>query len=86
MSVGRRRELIEPEQPRLSLTRRCELVSVSRSSHYGLAKGEPVENLELMRRIDGQFLETPWYGSRQASPTNMGCPLCRAGYILSPQF
>jgi putative transposase len=22
-------------------------------------------NLELMRLIDAQFLETPWYGSRQ---------------------
>jgi putative transposase len=27
--------------------------------------GESTENLALMRRIDEQFLETPWYGSRQ---------------------
>ncbi|SMH62073.1 putative transposase [Azospirillum lipoferum] len=65
MSVGRRRELIEPEYPQLSVTRQCELVSISRSSDYGPAKGEPAANLELMRRIDEQFLETPWYGSRQ---------------------
>lgn len=65
MSVGRRRELIEPEHPQLSITRQCELVSISRSSYYGPGKGEPTENLELMRLIDGQFLETPWYGSRQ---------------------
>lgn len=65
MSIGRRRELIEPEHPRLSITRQCALVSLSRSSYYEPVKGEPVENLELMRRIDAQFLETPWYGSRQ---------------------
>lgn len=65
MSVDRRRELIEPEHPQLSITRQCELVSISRSSYYGPAKGEPAANLELMRLIDEQFLETPWYGSRQ---------------------
>ncbi len=65
MSVGRRWDLIEPEHPRLSITRQCELVSVSRSSYYGAAKDEPAVNLALMRRIDEQFLETPWYGSRQ---------------------
>ncbi|MCW2240420.1 putative transposase [Azospirillum canadense] len=57
--------MIEPEHPRLSIMRQCELVSISRSSYYGAAKGEPAANLELMRLIDGQFLETPWYGSRQ---------------------
>jgi putative transposase len=45
--------------------RQCELLSVSRSSYYGPAKGETAENLDLRRRIDEQFLETPWYGSRQ---------------------
>lgn len=34
MSVGRRRKLIEPEHPQLSITRQCELVSISRSSYY----------------------------------------------------
>lgn len=65
MSIGRRRELVEADHPRLSITRQCELVSISRSSYYGPARGEPAENLELMRLIDEQFLETPWYGSRQ---------------------
>ena len=43
----------------------CELVSISRSAFYGPVKGESALNLELMRLIDAQFLETPWYGSRQ---------------------
>ena len=65
MSIGRRRDLIEADHPGLSITRQCELVSISRSSYYGPAKGESAENLGLMRLIDEQFLETPWYGSRQ---------------------
>lgn len=65
MSAGRRRGLIEPDHPRLSIVRQCELVALSRSSFYHRPVGENSENLALMRRIDEQFLETPWYGSRQ---------------------
>jgi putative transposase len=65
MSVGQRRGLIDPQHPRLSIVQQCALVSLSRSSYYGPEAGETAENLELMRVIDEQFLETPWYGSRQ---------------------
>jgi putative transposase len=57
--------MIEPEHPRLSIVRQCELVALSRSSFYYRPVGERVGNLALMRLIDEQFLETPWYGSRQ---------------------
>jgi putative transposase len=49
----------------LSVVRQCELVSISRSSFYYQPVGETAQNLALMRLIDAQFLETPWYGSRQ---------------------
>ena len=65
MRVERRRALIEPGHGRLSIVRQCELVSISRSSFYHRPVGETAENLALMRLIDAQFLETPWYGSRQ---------------------
>jgi putative transposase len=65
MSAERRRQMIEPEHPTLSVVRQCELVSISRSSFYYQPVGETAENLGLMRLIDAQFLETPWYGSRQ---------------------
>jgi putative transposase len=65
MSVERRRQMIEPEHPTLSVVRQCELVSISRSGFYYQPVGETAENLGLMRLIDAQFLETPWYGSRQ---------------------
>ena len=65
MSVEQRRRLVEPEHAQLSIVRQCELVSISRSSFYHRPVGETAETLALMRIIDAQFLETPWYGSRQ---------------------
>jgi putative transposase len=59
MNVERRRLMIEPEHPRLSVVRQCELVSVSRSGFYHWPAGETALNLELMRLIDVQFLQTP---------------------------
>jgi putative transposase len=75
MSVERRRQLIEPGHPTLSVVRQCELVSISRSGFYYQPVGETELNLALMRLIDAQFLDTPWYGSRQ-----MASHLRREGY------
>ena len=75
MSVERRRQMIEPGHPALSVVRQCELVSISRSGFYYQPVGETELNLALMRLIDAQFLETPWYGSRQ-----MASHLRREGY------
>jgi putative transposase len=77
MSIERRRQMIEPEHPRLSVVRQCELVSISRSGFYYRPAGETPLNLTLMRLIDEQFLETPWYGSRQ-----MARHLRREGYTV----
>lgn len=49
----------------LSQRRQCVLLSLSRSTLYYRPKGESAENLRFMEVIDKQFLETPWYGSRQ---------------------
>ena len=57
--------MIRRDHPRLSLSRQCRLLVVSRSSLYHRPKGENAQNLELMRRIDELFLEYPFYGSRQ---------------------
>ena len=77
MSLERRRRMIEPEHPRLSVVRQCELVLISRSGFYHRRAGETPLNLELMRLIDAQFLEAPWYGSRQ-----MARHLRREGYTV----
>ncbi len=57
--------MIEPEHLHLSIARQCALVSISRSGFYYRPTGETPLNLELMRLIDAQFLETPWHDSRQ---------------------
>jgi len=77
MSVERRRQMIKPGHPSLSVVRQCELVSISRSGFYYQPVGETPLNLALMRLIDAQFLETPWYGSRQ-----MARHLRREGYTV----
>ncbi len=57
--------MIEPNLPGLSVAKQCALLSISRSSLYYEPKGETELNLDLMRLIDKQFLETPFYGVRQ---------------------
>ena len=49
----------------LTVARQCELVGLARSTCYHRALGESAENLALMRRIDEQYLRTPFYGSRK---------------------
>lgn len=70
--------MIDPTPPWLSIVRQCTLVSISRSTYYGPKKGESSENLMLMRLIDEQFLQTPWYGSRQ-----MARHLRRHGHLVN---
>jgi putative transposase len=60
-----RRGMIESGNPALSIGKQCKLLSISRSSFYYRPKGETVLNLMLMRQIDEQFLETPFFGVRQ---------------------
>ena len=49
----------------LSVRRQCKLLRLTRSLLYYRPVGESAENLRFMEIIDKQFLETPWYGSRQ---------------------
>lgn len=51
------------------------MLSLARSNLYYTPKGESAENLRFMELIDKQFLETPWYGSRQ-----MARPMPRQGH------
>lgn len=59
------RRWIEPEHDELTIARQCELVGLARSTCYYHPAGESAENLAWMRRIDEQYLRTPFYGSRK---------------------
>jgi putative transposase len=54
--------MIEAEHMTLSIRRQCELLGLSRASYYYTPAVASALNLELMRRIDEQYMETPFYG------------------------
>lgn len=57
--------MIEPFVENLPIFKQCELLDVSKSSYYYKSKNESELNLRLMRIIDEQYLNTPFYGSRR---------------------
>jgi len=57
--------MIDPKRARLPIIRQCTLLQLNRSGVYYRPVPQSEANLELMRLIDAQFLETPYYGSRQ---------------------
>ena len=65
MSRDRRAALILKGCGRLSIVRQCQLLGLKRSTLYYKRKGENDLNLQLMRIIDRQFMDTPFFGSRQ---------------------
>jgi putative transposase len=56
---------VEPDHPRLSIARQCQLLDLPRSSFYYQPATESEENLALMDLIDRKYTECPFYGSRR---------------------
>ena len=61
-SLEVKRTLIEPGHPDLSIRRQCALLGLNRAAYYYQPATESELNLTLMRLIDEQYLETPFYG------------------------
>jgi len=57
--------LIEVGHPQVSVRRQCELLDLNRASFDYEPGTETTETLRRMRRIDKQYLKTPFYGSRR---------------------
>ncbi len=62
----------------MSTRRQCTLLGLNRASYYYQAVPEDPLNLEVMRRIDMQYLETPFYGWPK-----MTAALRRQGYPVN---
>jgi putative transposase len=62
----------------LSVVAQCELLGLPRSSYYYDPVPESADNLAIMRWIDEQYLETPFYGSRRMTQC-----LIRAGHDVN---
>ena len=57
--------MIRKENTKLSLTRQCKLLKISRSSIYYTPVGVNAETLKLMHEIDRLFTKYPFFGRRQ---------------------
>ena len=66
MSVEERRRLIDSDHEVIPVYRQCELLGLPRSSlYYQSRRSSDAYNQELMRLIDKQFTEMPFYGTRR---------------------
>jgi putative transposase len=59
------RGLIERAHPKLSMGAQCQLLSILQSSFYCAPQDETALNLDVMLKVDRQYLDTPIYGVRQ---------------------
>ena len=57
--------MVERQRPSLSVVRQCRALGISRSSLYYQPVGVSQEGLELMKLLEGQYLERPFFGSRR---------------------
>ena len=68
LSVDRRQTMIEPDHPRLSIARQCELVSISRSAFYVSRRRRTTRRCDLMHRSTSSssrhrgMARGRWYG------------------------
>lgn len=67
LSITEKRACIDPNQAAVSISRQCELIGLSRSSHYRQSdlQIETAENLSFMQMIDEEYTAHPFYGSRK---------------------
>jgi Transposase and inactivated derivatives len=65
VSVSRRQSMVDSGHERLSITRQCALLRISRSGLYYERTGESAINLALMQEVDRAFTEWPFLGVRQ---------------------
>ncbi|MDE0127384.1 MAG: IS3 family transposase [Bryobacterales bacterium] len=75
LSRSTRRNLVQPGHPQASLSLRCRLLGLCRSTLYYRPQAPDPDELALMRRLDELYTAHPFYGSRQ-----MSRHLVREGY------
>lgn len=66
------------DHPQLSIVQQCQLLGIARSSVYYQPQAPSDEDLILLRSLDQQYLETPFYGSRR-----MTVVLRQQGYAVN---
>jgi len=69
---------IEPDNNQIPICRQCELLSLNRSSLYYKPCCDTQYNEQLMKLIDAQYIETPFYGIDKMTKW-----LCRQGHCVN---
>jgi putative transposase len=62
LTLEKKRKAVEPGHKKIPIYRQCELLGLNRSSLYYKPSGETEYNEQLMRLIDEQYVQTPFYG------------------------
>ena len=78
LTLEQKRNAIEPANKRIPVYRQCELLGLSRSSLYYKPRGRTEYNEMLMKLIDEQYVETPFYGIDKMTEF-----LCCQGYQVN---
>ena len=78
MSAAARLALVDRADTALSIVVQCRMLRVARSTLYWRPAAVSADDLDLMRRLDVQYLATPFYGARR-----MVAVLRRAGVLVN---
>ena len=65
LTLDAKRALIDRAHPGLSVSRQCRLLGLARSCLYYRSQSDEALNQRLMRLIDRQYTDTPFFGVRQ---------------------
>jgi len=64
MSLEQRCGMVSKEE-KLSVRQQCVLLGLCRATFYYTPSKESDDNLEIMKLLDSQYMETPFYGNRR---------------------
>jgi putative transposase len=70
--------MINVDHLQLSISKQCALLSLQRGRFYYIAMPETAENLVIMRWLDEQYFDTPFYGVLRLTAL-----LITAGYVIN---
>ena len=78
LTLEQKRRAVEPRHSKITICRQCELLGLGRSSLYYKSCGNSQYNEQLMRLLDEQYIETPFYGIDKMTKW-----LCRQGHYVN---
>jgi putative transposase len=78
LTLEQKRNAVEPANRKIPVYRQCDLLGLNRSSLYYKPRGDTGYNETLMKLIDRQYVETPFYGIDKMTEF-----LCRQGHHVN---